>query len=60
MKNLNDRIVRPDLIEEQDENLDGADATEELAAAASSNQDRRRSGTANSTRKESETSHDVS
>ena len=41
----NDRIVRPDFFEEQDEDSDGADATEELAEAASSSQDRRRSGT---------------
>ena len=41
-----DRIVRPDFFEEQDENSDGADATEELAEAASSSQNRRRTGTA--------------
>ena len=41
----NDRIVKPDFFEEQDEDSDGADATEELAEAASSSQDRRRSGT---------------
>ena len=40
----NDRIVRPDFFEENEEVSDGADATEELAAAVSSNQDRRRSG----------------
>ena len=42
----NDRIVRPDFFEDENEESEGADATEELAAAASSNQDRRRTGTA--------------
>ena len=41
----NDRIVRTDFFEEQGENSDGADATEELAEAASSSEDRRGSGT---------------
>ena len=41
-----DRIVRPDFFEDQNEESEGADAAEELAEAASSSLDRRRTGTA--------------
>ena len=41
----NDRIIRSDLFEDQNEESEGADAAEELAEAASSSLDRRRSGT---------------
>ena len=41
-----DRIVRSDFFEDQNEESEGADAVEELAEAASSSLDRRKSGTA--------------